>query len=213
VIEIWNLVFIQFNRDAAGKLTPLPAKHVDTGMGFERICAVLQGKKSNYDTDVFAPIFDAIQRGHRRPGLRRRQARRPVDIAYRVIADHIRCLTFASPTARAGQRGRGYVLRRILRRAVRTAADAGRGRAVPLQARAHRGRRLHGRRVPRAETEPDRVANRVRTRRKRASAARSIGGSSCSAARRLSANGAAPSPATTPSSSTTPTASRWTSRR
>lgn len=127
VIEIWNLVFIQFNRapgsnGAAGKLSPLPNKHVDTGMGFERICAVLQGKPSNYDTDVFMPLFAAIQKiTNARPyssgggGLED-----PIDIAYRVIADHARCLTFAlTDGAVPGNEGRGYVLRRILRRAVR----------------------------------------------------------------------------------------------
>ncbi len=128
VIEIWNLVFIQFNRAPGrdgqpGLLTPLPAKHVDTGMGFERVCAVLQGKASNYDTDVFAPIFGAIQAvtgaapyGGRLDGSPEGQ----VDMAYRVIADHIRCLAFAlTDGALPSNEGRGYVLRRILRRAVR----------------------------------------------------------------------------------------------
>ncbi len=119
VIEIWNLVFIQFNRDVTGKLAPLPAKHVDTGMGFERICAVLQGKGSNYDTDVFTPIFAAIREvtGVRPYGGALDDR---VDIAYRVIADHIRCLTFAlTDGAVPSNEGRGYVLRRILRRAAR----------------------------------------------------------------------------------------------
>jgi alanyl-tRNA synthetase len=133
VIELWNLVFIQFNRDAAGKLTPLPARHVDTGMGFERICALLQGKTSNYDTDIFTPIFQAIRdvtgaapyRGTLPDQSRDREGavdrdQIMIDVSYRVIADHIRCLTFAlNDGAVPDREGRGYVLRRILRRAVR----------------------------------------------------------------------------------------------
>ena len=119
VIEIWNLVFIQFNRDASGTLRPLPAKHVDTGMGFERIVRVLDGKSSNYDTDVFTPLFDAIREatGARAYGGELEDA---TDTAYRVIADHVRCLTFAlTDGAEPSNEGRGYVLRRILRRAAR----------------------------------------------------------------------------------------------
>ncbi len=121
VIEIWNLVFIQFNRGEGGALTPLPAKHVDTGMGFERLVRILQGKTSNYDTDIWSPIFKAIgqETGTRKySGL----LDDPVDVAYRVLADHVRCLTVAlTDGARPGNEGRSYVLRRILRRAVRVA--------------------------------------------------------------------------------------------
>ena len=171
VMEIWNLVFIQFNRSNDGRLTPLPAKHVDTGMGFERLCAVLQGmqqgnlgKFSNYDTDVFTPIFTAIRKrtgapeyrgtlpdqsrdregavvasdqsrdregagahdpyrdrqGAAQSSIDNRPSTIMTDVAYRVIADHLRCLTFAlTDAAIPSNEGRGYVLRRILRRAVR----------------------------------------------------------------------------------------------
>jgi alanyl-tRNA synthetase len=115
VMEIWNLVFIQNNRNQKGELEPLPAKHVDTGMGFERICALLQGKRSNYDIDVFTPIISAISARTGRP-----YEGDACQTAMRVIADHIRMLTFAiTDGALPGNDGRGYVLRRILRRAAR----------------------------------------------------------------------------------------------
>jgi alanyl-tRNA synthetase len=119
VIEIWNLVFIQFNRNPDRSLTPLPAKHVDTGMGFERVTAVIQDKASNYDTDVFSPIFDEIQKQTKAtPYSGSLHDMR--DVAYRVIADHMRTLTYAiADGAVPGAEGRGYVLRRILRRAER----------------------------------------------------------------------------------------------
>jgi len=120
VIEIWNNVFIQYNRRPDGSLEDLPAKHVDTGMGFERICAVLQGVTSNYDTDVFTPLLRVIEQVSGRVytgGLDDR-----VSIAMRVVADHVRTLTFAiADGASPGNTGRGYVLRRLLRRAVKYA--------------------------------------------------------------------------------------------
>ncbi|MGD1045493.1 MAG: alanine--tRNA ligase [Bacteroidota bacterium] len=125
VMEIWNLVFIQYNRDETGKLTPLPSKHVDTGMGFERVCAVLQNKISNYDTDVFSPIIkkiseltDKLYDGGMQSAIDNSQFE--FDTSMRVIADHVRTLTFAiGDGALPSNEGRGYVLRRILRRAAR----------------------------------------------------------------------------------------------
>jgi alanyl-tRNA synthetase len=118
VIEIWNLVFIQFNRDEKAVLHPLPAKHVDTGMGFERITAVLQKKESNYDTDVFTPLMEAIgNQVKKKYGGRLDDVD---DVAFRVIADHLRMLTFAiTDGALPGNKGRGAVLRSVLRRAFR----------------------------------------------------------------------------------------------
>lgn len=114
-IELWNLVFIQYNRKADGNLEELPAKHVDTGMGFERIVSVLQNKRSNYDIDLFLDIIHGIEE------VTGQSYTRPENqVAFRVIADHIRALTFAiSDGALPSNEGRGYVLRRILRRAAR----------------------------------------------------------------------------------------------
>ncbi len=117
-MELWNLVFIQFNRTNDGSLSPLSAKYIDTGAGLERVCSVLQGKKSNYDTDLFMPIITAVAKmsGVEYTG----KLDGKTDIAMRVIADHIRTLTFAiTDGATPGNDGRGYVLRRILRRAAR----------------------------------------------------------------------------------------------
>ena len=128
VVELWNLVFVEYNRDQNGKLQQLPVKHVDTGMGFERLLAVLQGKQSNYDTDIWNPIFKRIQsvtasldpyktcEESQRCSVEDEQR----NIAYRVVADHIRTLTMAIiDGATPESTGRGYVLRRIIRRAIR----------------------------------------------------------------------------------------------
>lgn len=116
VVEIWNLVFMQFNRKADGSLERLSAKHVDTGMGFERLCMVLQNKKSNYDTDIFTPLITKIQEiTHSVYGKNEK-----IDIAIRVIADHVRAVSFAIADGQLpSNTGAGYVIRRILRRAIR----------------------------------------------------------------------------------------------
>ncbi len=118
VIEIWNLVFMQYNRKADGSLEPLPAKVIDTGMGFERLCMALQGKTSNYDTDVFTPLIGKIaELSGKRYGDDVK-----VDIAMRVIADHVRTIAFSIADSQLpGNAKAGYVIRRILRRAVRYA--------------------------------------------------------------------------------------------
>ncbi len=121
VIEIWNLVFIQYNRSDDGTLTPLPNQHVDTGMGLERVVRVLQGKNSNYDTDLWTPIFALITSLTGAPAYGG-DIDNHIDIAYRILADHIRCLVVAiADGGRPGAAGREYVLRRILRRGVRHA--------------------------------------------------------------------------------------------
>jgi REP element-mobilizing transposase RayT len=143
-IEIWNLVFIQFNANPDGTLSSLPAKHVDTGMGFERVTSIIQGTKgfsdfanariSNYETDIFRPIFDAIERlsGKRygstlpKQGSTGDNEQERSDVAFRVIADHIRTLSFAiADGIQPGNTDRNYVLRRILRRAVRYGRSLG----------------------------------------------------------------------------------------
>jgi len=136
-IEIWNLVFIQFNADPDGTFSPLPQRHVDTGMGFERATAIIQGTKnltdfsgtiSNYETDIFRPIFDELEKlsGKKykstipKHGSAGESDQEKIDVAFRVIADHIRALSFAiADGIIPSNEGRGYVLRRILRRAVR----------------------------------------------------------------------------------------------
>lgn len=116
VIEIWNLVFMQYNRMANGSLVELPAKHIDTGMGFERLCMILQGTKSNYDTDVFQPTIQYLaQLSGIKYGTNPK-----ADVAMRVIADHLRAISFAIADGQLPSNNKaGYVIRRILRRAVR----------------------------------------------------------------------------------------------
>jgi alanyl-tRNA synthetase len=123
-IELWNLVFIQFNRSDGSILSPLGAKYVDTGAGLERITAVLQNKKSNYDTDLFMPIIDSTSRMTGHKYTFRLDAK--TDTAFRVIADHVRALTFAiTDGASPSNEGRGYIVRRILRRAARFGRELG----------------------------------------------------------------------------------------
>jgi alanine--tRNA ligase len=117
VVEIWNLVFMQYNRKADGTLENLPAKHIDTGMGFERLCMALQGKSSNYDTDVFTPIIAKVEElsGKKYTGILEDEK----DIAIRVVVDHIRAVSFAIADGQLPSNGgAGYVIRRILRRGI-----------------------------------------------------------------------------------------------
>lgn len=118
VVEIWNLVFMQYNRKADASLENLPAKHIDTGMGFERLCMVLQGKQSNYDTDVFTPIIREIETITSKTYTAKNNTE--VDVAIRVISDHVRAVAFSIADGQLpSNNGAGYVIRRILRRAVR----------------------------------------------------------------------------------------------
>ena len=125
VLEIWNNVFIQYNREPDKSLRPLPNKHVDTGMGYERLVSVLQNRLSNYDTDVFTPLFETIQKVTNSREYRGKFGEEDtdgIDTAYRVVADHVRTLTFAiSDGGVPNNEGRGYVVRRVLRRGARYA--------------------------------------------------------------------------------------------
>ena len=116
VVEIWNLVFMQYNRKANGSLETLPNKHIDTGMGFERLCMVLQGVQSNYDTDVFTPIIREIEIITNKDYGKDEK----IDVAISVISDHVRAVAFSIADGQLpSNTGAGYVIRRILRRAVR----------------------------------------------------------------------------------------------
>src|SRR6478672_6012673 len=122
VVEIWNNVFMEFNRKADGSLEKLPAQHVDTGMGFERLCMVLQGVQSNYDTDVFSPLINKIESvtGAKYTVKAANDDEDKINIAIRVIADHVRAVAFAIADGQLPSNGgAGYVIRRILRRAIR----------------------------------------------------------------------------------------------
>jgi alanyl-tRNA synthetase len=122
VIEIWNLVFMEFNRKADGKLEKLPAQHVDTGMGFERLSMVLQGKQSTYDTDIFQPLIVELEKASGKKYVSEKNSgeQEKINIAMRVIADHIRAISFTIADGQIpSNTGAGYVIRRILRRAVR----------------------------------------------------------------------------------------------
>ena len=117
VIEIWNLVFMEFNRTAVGILEPLEHKHVDTGMGFERLCRVLQNKNSNYDTDIFAPLIGKLKEMSKMEYL---GGEDKISIAFRVVVDHLRAVSFSIADGQLpSNTGAGYVIRRILRRAIR----------------------------------------------------------------------------------------------
>ena len=133
VVEVWNPVFMEFNRKADKSLEKLPAQHVDTGMGFERLCMALQGKSSNYDTDVFTPLIAKVEElsGKKYTGILQDEK----DIAIRVVVDHIRAVSFAIADGQLPSNGgAGYVIRRILRRGISYSYRfPGYERAFPLQ--------------------------------------------------------------------------------
>ncbi len=146
-VEIWNNVFMEFDRQPDGTLVPLPARSIDTGMGLERVSAVLHGQLSNYETDLFIPILTALGA---LAGTTHRGTLEPSDVSMRVVADHLRAMTFLIADGVApSNEWRGYVLRKIMRRAMRHGRRLGLERAVPVLARRYGGRAVR-RGLPRA---------------------------------------------------------------
>ncbi len=140
-LEVWNLVFSQFNHNPDGTYTPLPKKNIDTGMGLERMACVVQEVPTNFDTDLFMPIIAATEKIS---GNTYGEAKKMIDVAFKVIADHIRTVSFAiGDGALPSNEGRGYVLRRLLRRAVRFAKQIGINRPFMYRIGACRSRN-HG---------------------------------------------------------------------
>ncbi len=157
LVEIWNLVFIQYNRDETGALQPLPEKHVDTGMGFERMCSLLQGAESNYETDVFQPLIGRIAE------LTGKEYGGEYRIPMQVIADHVRALSFTmADGAMPSNEGRGYVLRRILRRAARYARQLDRHDPVIYQLVGTLGETM-GHVFPEVTARKDHIAGVIRS--------------------------------------------------
>ena len=228
-LEIWNLVFMQFDRQADGTLVPLPKPSVDTGAGLERIAAVLQGVTNNYHTDLFRPLIAAVESAVALP-YRGRTEHAPSPMAvhgrtvtvdpasFRVIADHARAVAFLlADGVFPSNDGRGYVLRRILRRAVRHAWLLGPQRAH-ARARGRGGDRVHGRglsgtaRAVGAPAQDDAAWRRKRSCPRSRAGWRASNSSRPRAGRSSATRSAARSTATTPSGSTTPSASPSTSR-
>ena len=150
-VEIWNNVFMEFDRQSDGTLNPLPAPSIDTGMGLERITAVIQGKLSNYDTDLFTPILDGDRRARRPPVQRRPVAAITADVSMRVIADHLRAMTFLiADGVLPSNEWRGYVLRKIMRRAMRHGKKLGFTEPFLHDARATSSSREMGERLSRS---------------------------------------------------------------
>ncbi len=209
-IELWNLVFIQYNREPDQSLRELPSKHVDTGMGLERIVAVLQNVLSNYDTDLFRGIIDATESLARR----RYGADPEADISFRVIADHARAVSIMiADHVLPSNEGRGYVLRRVLRRAARHGKMLGLDGPF-LTNLVEAVAQILGDAYPELRRAPERSSPRSSAARRADSPRRSTRASASSRARsRSSRRRPASFPATSPSSSTTPTASRSISPR